>query len=187
MTPDFKDPAARILWDQYFAEADRLIILAGLDGNNLRDELRAHVMEGMASLAEGSECDRLEISLMRLGDPLDYLPAANRVSVLRRAVSHTLPAVLRRSIGTVARIAAFGLAALLLAMSVLKPVWSRHVGLFRLPDGAISAGILARTDNAQDLIGWWSIPATGILALGLCGVLAISRKAPLSCQALPRA
>ena len=44
-------------------------------------------------------------------------------------------------------------------MAVLKPLWGEHVGVFRAADGTISAGIVAHSGGARDLLGWWSIPS----------------------------
>jgi hypothetical protein len=43
-------------------------------------------------------------------------------------------------------------------------VWGDHVGVFRLADGQVMAGIVADTDGARDLLGWWSIPLSLLLA-----------------------
>lgn len=174
MTPDFTDPAALRRWDAYFAEVDRL--LARADARGLRQELEAHVVDSMAAAPAGSEAERLDAALARLGRPREYLHPLLADEMLARGTRTYSPVTIARSLGHAVMAGsrraaiglAFGLGYLLLglfaAMALLKPLWGEHVGLFRSGDGAIRAGIVARPDGAQELLGWWSVPIALLLA-----------------------
>ena len=176
MTPAFADPAARLRWDGYFAEVSRLLARAGADAAELRGELEAHVADSMTAAPGGSELERLDLALSRLGRPADYLRplVADQLIergtrsyspvTIARGLSHSVLAGSRRTVIALS----FGLGYMLLAifagMAILKPLWREHVGVFRNVDGTVSAGIVARADGAQELLGWWSMPIALLLA-----------------------
>ena len=176
MTPAFTDPAARRRWDAYFSEVDRLLARADAEVAEMRGDLEAHVVDSMAAASGGNEGERLDAALSRLGRPIDYLRPLLADELIERGtltyspitiargLSHSVMAGSRRAvIGLV-----FGLGYLLLAiftgMALLKPLWGEHVGVFRNADGTISAGIVAQSDGARELLGWWSIPIALLLA-----------------------
>lgn len=176
MTPAFTDPAARRRWDAYFFEIDRLLARADADVAELRGDLEAHVVDSMAAASGGSEGERLDAALSRLGWPIDYLRPLLADEMIERGtrtyspitiargLSHAVMAGSRRAVIGLA----FGLGYLLLAiftgMALLKPLWGEHVGVFSYADGTISAGIVAQSDGARELLGWWSIPIALLLA-----------------------
>lgn len=176
MTPAFTDPAARCRWDAYFSEVDRLLARADAEVAEMRGDLEAHVVDSMAAASGGSERERLDAALSRLGRPIDYLRPLLADELIERGtltyspitiargLSHSVMAGSRRAVIGLA----FGLGYLLLAiftgMALLKPLWGKHVGVFRNADGTISAGIVAQSDGARELLGWWSIPIALLLA-----------------------
>lgn len=176
MTPAFADPAARLRWDAYFADVSRSLARAGADAAELRGDLEAHVADSMAAASGGSELARLDLALSRLGQPADYLRPLLADQMIERGtrtyspvtiargLSHSVLAGSRRTVIALG----FGLGYLLLAifagMAIVKPLWGEHVGVFRNADGTVSAGIVARGDGAQELLGWWSIPIALLLA-----------------------
>lgn len=179
MTPTLTDPAARLLWKAYFAEVDHLLARAPSDMASLRDDLAAHLAESMAAAHVGSERDRLEAALVRLGRPIDYLRPILSDELIERGTRTYSPLIIARGLGhavlagsrRAAIASAFGLGYLLLgifaAAAVLKPFWSDHVGLFRHADGTLSAGIVSGDVGGHELLGWASIP----LALAMAGLL----------------
>lgn len=176
MTPAFTDPAARRRWDAYFSEVDRLLARGDAEMAEIRGDLEAHVVDSMAAASGGSERERLDAALSRLGRPIDYLRPLLADELIERGtltyspitiargLSHSVMAGSRRAVIGLA----FGLGYLLLAiftgMALLKPLWGEHVGVFRYADGAISAGIVAQSDGAREVLGWWSIPIALLLA-----------------------
>lgn len=182
MTPAFTDTAARRRWDAYFADVRRSLARAGADAAGLRGDLEAHVADSMAATPDGSELERLDLALSRLGQPADYLRPLLADQLIERGTRTYSPLTIARGLslsvlaGSRRMVIAlgFGLGYLLLAifagMAVLKPLWGEHVGVFRNADGTVSAGIVARADGAQELLGWWSIP----IALLLAGLLYIA-------------
>jgi hypothetical protein len=183
MTPAFSDPAARRLWDDYFAEVDRLLAQADAHAADLCDDLAMHLADSMAAMPSGNERDRLNAALARLGRPVEYLRLLLADELIERGtrtyspltiaqgLAHAVKAGSRRMIIALA----FGIGYLLLviftAIAFAKPLWAGHVGLFRYQDGTVSAGIVARTSGAHELLGWWSIPIAVMLAALLYGVL----------------
>lgn len=176
MIPPFTDPAARRRWDAYFSEVDRLLARADAEVAELRGDLEAHVVDSMAAASGGNEGERLDAALSRLGRPIDYLRPLLADELIERGtqtyspitiaqgLSHAVMAGSRRAVIGLT----FGLGYLLLAiftgMALLKPLWGEHVGVFRYADGTISAGIVAQSDGARELLGWWSIPIALLLA-----------------------
>ena len=68
------DPMARRVWDAYFREVDkRLRPLVAPRRREIRDELVAHVLDGLDAETDGSEAARLDRVLGRMGSPGDYL------------------------------------------------------------------------------------------------------------------
>lgn len=182
MTPPLTDPAARRHWDVYFAEVDRL--LARVDAAELRADLEAHVADSLdAAAPTGSEAERLDEALTRLGRPIDYLRPLLADELIERGTRSYSPVTIARGLTNAllagsrraALALAFGLGYVLLAMfaamAVLKPLWGQHVGLFRRDDGTISAGIVATPTDARELLGWWAIPIALVLAALLYVVL----------------
>jgi len=176
MIPAFTDPDARRRWDAYFSEIDRLLARADADVVELRCDLEAHVVDSMAAASGGSERERLDAALSRLGRPIDYLRPLLADEMIERGtltyspimiirgLSHAVMAGSRRAVIGLT----FGLGYLLLAiftsMALLKPLWGGHVGVFRYADGTLNAGIVSQSDGARELLGWWSIPIALLLA-----------------------
>lgn len=183
MTPAFADPAARHRWEGYFAEVDRLLSRAGTDGTELRDDLKAHVADSMGATSGGSELERLDAALARLGQPIEYLRPLLADDLIEQGTRTYSPITIARGLAyavmagsrRTAIALAFGIGYLLLAiftaMAVLKPLWGENVGVFRNADGTISAGIVAQSDGARELLGWWSVPIAVLLAVLLYVVL----------------
>jgi hypothetical protein len=179
MTPTFVDPAAQRCWDSYFAEVDRLLLRGGGGAADLRGDLEAHVVDSMTASPGGSELEQLRAALARLGQPIDYLRpiladelidrgtrSYNPLTIARGLV-YAIKAGSRRAAVAAAFVIGYLLLAVLTAMAVLKPLWGEHVGLFRHNDGSISAGIIATSADAHELLGWWSIPIAFVLAAAL--------------------
>jgi hypothetical protein len=179
MTPTFVDPAAQRCWDSYFAEVDRFLLRGRAEAADLRGDLEAHVVDSMAASPSGSELEQLRAALARLGQPIDYLRPIladelidrgtrtyNPLTIARGLV-YAIMAGSRRAAVAAAFVIGYLLLAVLTAMAVLKPLWGEHVGLFRHADGSISAGIIATSADAHELLGWWSIPIALVLAAAL--------------------
>lgn len=176
MIPAFTDPAARRRWDAYFSEIDRLLARADADVAELRGDLEAHVVDSMAAASGGSEGERLDAALSRLGRPIDYLRPLLADELIERGTLTYSPITITRGLSYAimagSRRAVIGLAfglgylllAIFVAMALLKPLWGEHVGVFRYADGTISAGIVAQSSGARELLSWWSIPIALLLA-----------------------
>jgi hypothetical protein len=179
MTVTFDHPAAREMWDAYFAEVDQLLAPLGPDGRELRSDLEMHLRDSLANGdSGGDEADRMAHALDRLGRPIEYLRPLLAESYLDRASSTYNPVTIGKGLfhtllsgsGKVLAGAGFALGyltlAIFVAIALSKPFWPDNVGVFRFPDGEIAVGIVSDTAGAQELIGGWAIP----IALGLAAL-----------------
>lgn len=179
MTVTFEHPAAREMWDAYFAEVDQLLAPLGPDGRELRSDLEMHLRDSLANGdSAGDEANRMARALDRLGRPIEYLRPLLAESYLDRASSTYNPVTIGKGLfhtllsGSGRVLAGAGFAfgyltlAIFVAIALSKPFWPDNVGVFRFPDGEIAAGIVSDTARAQELIGGWAIP----IALGLAAL-----------------
>lgn len=178
MMPEFSDPAARALWNDYVAQVDRMVALIGPEAAELSEDLRAHLADSFASDTSGSEVDRLRRAIERLGQPSEFLRPmlADELiergartydpSLISRGLYHTIRSGSRRAFSAVAFAAGYVVLAIFGAMTLLKPFFGNHIGLIRGPNGSLTFGLV--TDGAgEELLGLWSIPLT----LALCALL----------------
>lgn len=178
MMPEFSDPAARALWNDYVAQVDRMVALIGPEAAELSEDLRAHLADSFASDTSGSEVGRLRRAIDRLGQPSEFLRPmlADELiergartydpSLISRGLYHTIRAGSRRAFSAMAFAAGYIVLAIFAAMTLLKPFFGNHIGLIRGPNGSLTFGLV--TDGAgEELLGLWSIPLT----LALCALL----------------
>ena len=182
--PVLQDAAAIRRWNDYFAEVDRLLAMAGENAAEMRSDLQAHLADSFAAGdPQQSESARLEHAIGRLGRPAEYLHPLIADELLDRGTRTYNPAPIARGLyfsllagPTRALVAAgFGIGYLLLAaftaMALLKPFWGEHVGLFRQIDGTLSFGIVANTADARELLGLWIVPIAITVAAVLYVIL----------------
>ncbi len=166
--PVFSDPAAERVWATYFRDVDRrLRRLSATRRRDIRDELVAHVLDGLDAEDQGSETQRLDSVLRRMGPPGEYLDryledadGPGEAAAGWRLASG-LAGVGRRF--ALAASYVIGLWALLLALA--KPLWPEQIGLFLMPSGWWVAGYV-EAEGAVEMLGYWLIP----LALVLVGI-----------------
>ena len=178
--PAFTQAAARALWTGYVSEIDRMVALIGPDAAELADDLRMHLADSFASENTGSEAERLQRAIQRLGRPEDFLRPLLADGLIERGtarysaplISRGLYHAIRSGSGRAGRAGLFALGYLLLvifaAMTVLKPFFGDHVGLIRGANGSLTFGMVS-TGGGEDLLGLWSVPLT----LALCALLYI--------------
>jgi hypothetical protein len=182
--PNFTDPAAIQSWDAYFAEVDGLLRPMGDQGQELLgEELRTHLADGYMAQPGDSEATRLQAAIARLGKPADYLHPMVAGAILEGATRTYNPLTIAKglfhSLLAGSRYAVigllFGIGYMLLAgfvlMTVLKPFWSRHVGLLQDASGNLAFGFKSNVEGTRDLLGWWSIPVSLAAAVLLYVVL----------------
>jgi hypothetical protein len=164
--PPFEDSKATKEWRDYFGEVDRLLRpLSTARRAEVRDELVAHVLDGMDVEPGEDEAGRLRKVLDRLGPPAEYLDRV--VGDMAIAGDQSSVWKLKRTIATLGRNAALvstyllGLIALLLAIA--KPIWPDYVGFYRLPGGWLMAGYVD-VEGATELAGYWLVPIMLALA-----------------------
>lgn len=176
--PAFTQAEARALWADYVAEIDRMVVLIGPDAAELTEDLRTHLEDSFASETQGTEAERLQRAIDRLGRPAAFLrPMLADELIARGTARYSAPLIsrglyhaLRSGSGRALRAGLFGVGYLLLAifaaMTVLKPFFGDNVGLIRGADGSLTFGIVSAS-GGQDLLGLWSVPLT----LALCVLL----------------
>lgn len=176
MNPAFSDPAAKARWDDYNARVTRLVERAGSEAAGLDLDLRSHLAESFAA-ETGTEAERLERAITRLGDPADYLrPLLSDALIARggetydpltisRGLYHALRSGSARALRGGLFALGYAVLAILAVMSVLKPFFADSIGLVRGADGSLTFGITGA--GGEELLGFWSIPLT----LALCALL----------------
>jgi hypothetical protein len=158
--PQFTDPGARHAWSDYFREVDRRLRPLGASRRReIRDELVAHILDGLDAEQGESESERLVAVLARMGSPASYLDGILEEAVLAAETDPGWRLGQRvRSLGRTVGLAAtylLGLFAFLLIVG--KFFWPAEVGVFRLSTGWIVAGYVDNA-GAVDLLGFWLIP-----------------------------
>lgn len=178
--PDFSDPAAGLLWDEYFERVDALLRWAGEGGRELGADLRTHLAESFRSGDNLPEADALAAAIDRLGDPGDYLLPMIANTMLESGTRsynpvdiagglyHTILAGSRRAVTATLFAIGYTMIAVFIAIAVLKPFWSNHVGLMQDAAGNVSFGVQSEA-GVRDLLGWWTLP----LSLGAAALLYI--------------
>ncbi len=162
----FQDDKATQEWTDYFREVDRLLRPLNAERKTeIRDELVAHVLDGMDAEPDGDDATRLRAVLDRLGPPAEYLDRV--VGDMATEDDHSTTWKLKRAVIKLGRNAALvstyllGLIALLVAIA--KPFFPDNVGFYRLPNGWYIAGYVDVGD-ATELLGYWIIPLMLALA-----------------------
>ncbi|MBS0984544.1 hypothetical protein [Gluconobacter cerinus] len=165
MIPTFTDPAANRLWEDYFVRVNRLLT-----------DLEAHVADSLIANAQGTEMERLQSALARLGQPEEYLRPLLADDLINRGMRTYAPLTIIRGLfhalltGSRRAATACGFSlgylclAIFVAIAVLKPVWRDHVGVFQGENGKIRAGIFSLSGSDHDMLGWWTTPIALLLA-----------------------
>lgn len=188
---DLPDAAARAVFAAYFAKVDRaLAALPRAEAEEVKAELEAHALDAFADAGA-------DAALAQLGEPTDFLPALVADRLRARAGRTFSPAdianaMLRSSAsGIVGLIAStlvglgYALAALCIALGVLKLFAPHGTGIYRLDTGGTFIG---SDPNVQgvDLLGMWFSPLA--IAVGVClyvvltwtfGRATVRKRAPL--------
>ncbi len=177
--PRFADPAAKQLWNEYFARVKALCRPLRLGpATDIGSEIKAHLLESYIQQGEGSEIERLQAAMARLGEPEDFVPTW----VQDRLEAATQPGSGVRDLISLLRLnAARGLRQLLFSLilgggylvafwlfivAILKPIFPANMGLFRLSDGWIILGYVSG-EPKQDLLGYALIPLALGMAVGI--------------------
>lgn len=178
MMPEFRDPAAAGLWEDYVGQVDRMVALIGPEAAELSGDLRAHLADSYASDPTGTEIERLRRAIDRLGQPSEFLrpmlaeellergAQSYNPSLISRGLYHTIRSGSRRAFTAIAFAAGYIALAIFAAMTLLKPFFGDHVGLIRGPNGSLTFGVVS-DGSGEELLGLWSIPLT----LALCALI----------------
>lgn len=158
--PGFSSETASSLWTDYFREVDhRLKPLIAERRAEIREELVAHVLDGMEAEAGDDEAARLQRVLTRLGSPSEYLDRV--VGEHDGADSRTVTWKTRRALGDLGRTILLGASYLLgmmaLLLAVAKPFAPDKVGLFQMPGAWWAMGYID-AEGAREVLGYWLIP-----------------------------
>lgn len=158
--PQFDDPVARQTWSDYFRAVDRHLrpVAAGRRAE-IREELVAHVLDGLDAEPDGDVASGLKNVLTRLGPPATYLDRVVGESDLAEPrstawrIRHGASSLGRTFLLGASYL--FGFMALMLALA--KPFYPDNVGVFRMSSGWWVAGFVDSA-GARDLLGFWVIP-----------------------------
>ena len=158
--PRFDDPVAQQTWSDYFRAVDKhLKPLAAQRRAEIREELVAHVLDGLEAEPDDNVAARLESVLARLGPPAVYLDRV--VGEPGLAEPHSTAWRVRRGASTFGRTFLLGASYLVgfmaLMVALAKPFYPDNVGVFRMSSGWWVAGFVD-SEGARDLLGYWVIP-----------------------------
>lgn len=158
----------------------RLHVLPAEEVAEILKELRSHVLDRV----EGVLTPRtVEAALEALGSPTEIA----RANVTERAAAavdaSSAPLKVLRALYRVATVSVLGLFTFLvslfgyslalgfLAVAVLKPIIPEHVGVWQTVTGDgtydYSVGAVVMSAHSRELVGWWIIPISLALAVGL--------------------
>lgn len=177
--PSFTSAAAAKAWDDHFAEVDRLLARAGLSDSGLGDNLRRQLHDSFLAEPGEREPPRLHAAMERVGRPADRLRKELAQALLDRGsrtghpvtialgLWHALFTSTREALRAAAFGLGYGVVIGLVALTLLKPVLFRNVGLVRDQVGRLSFGTVTEYSGSTEVLGWWAIP----IGLGLGAVL----------------
>ncbi len=186
MAIDFRTPAARARWDQYFTKIRQL--LSGVSARaaaDLMTEIEGHAEESLNELGEAT-AENVEIVLERLGEPDVYLEPILTEKLLEEASHRPTPASVAAALMRVAtrRIGGFftitllfggyGLSFTLIVLSVLKPLFPGVIGLYVNANGIVLGGLTDATGYTEVLGNWFAplgLALGGALYFGLSKLL----------------
>ena len=169
---DLPDANARAAFAVYFAKVDRALApLPKADADEIKSELEAHALDAFAASGDAPA------ALAQLGAPEDFLPALVGERLRARAGRTFSPAdvataLLRNSASGVGGFLisalvgiGYAIAALSVALGVLKIFVPHGTGAYRLATGELFIGA---DENVQgvDLLGIWFSPLA--IAVGVC-------------------
>jgi len=183
----FRESGSKTLWLDYQSRVEQLARrLAKPQRRDMLMEIRAHLLESMLN-TEGSELERLQQAIERLGNPEDFIP----FWVEERLVQAADPSLMVHSRWQLLRMdAARGMAGLLKSMAFgfgymlvfysfimffLKLVFPENIGLFILTNGVPFVGY-ADINGQTEMLGWWFLPVS--LGFGLAVFWLLNLKTP---------
>ena len=177
----FESEKANELWDEYFNEVDQYLASAPDDhAISIRNELESHVFESVQTQSEGSEFEKLQIALHKLGAPKDIVPpmiteAAQRNEKDKNGIEFsikTLPLQVAHSFIVALRSVAILVSAVfcltMFVIACLKPFMPNNVGLFtRTGDEGLEElafGLFWQTEHMQEQLGLGFIPVALVIS-----------------------
>lgn len=188
---DLPDAGARAAFAAYFAKVDRALApLPRAEAEEVKAELEAHTLDALADVG-------VDASLAQLGNPSEFLPVLVADRLRARAGRTFSPAdvanaMLRSSASGIVGLLAstlvglgYAIAAICIALGVLKVFAPQGTGVYRLDTGQVFIGSDADVQGV-DLLGVWFSPLA--IAVGLClyvlltwtfGRATVRRRAPL--------
>ena len=84
----FKDQVAQQIWNDYLSQVEHLcVMLNQRQTADIQMELRAHLLESYTQLSSGSEAERIQSAIKKLGQPSEFIP----LWVEERLLEGTMP------------------------------------------------------------------------------------------------
>jgi uncharacterized membrane protein len=170
---DLADANARAAFAAYFAKVDRaLAALPRAEADEVKSELEAHAIDALSE----SNADAAMV-LTQLGEPSEFLaplvadrlraragrtfsPGDVALALLRNSASGLAGFALSAAVGL-----GYAIAALCVALGLLKLVAPLGTGVYRLDTGELFIGSDANV-RGVDLLGMWFSPLA--IAVGVC-------------------
>jgi len=175
----FKDQVAQQIWTDYLGQVEQLcVMLNQRQTADIQMELRAHLLESYTQLSSGSEAERIQSAIKKLGQPSEFIP----LWVEERLLEGTMPGSGTRNLVKLFKINAlkgvkqfvfsmligFGylLAFYFFLSAVLKIFFPEFIGVYLSPSNILFIGYVD-SEGFTELLGYWLIPVGFGVAVSL--------------------
>jgi hypothetical protein len=166
----FKDQVAQQIWNDYLSQVEHLcVMLNQRQTADIQMELRAHLLESYTQLSSGSEAERIQSAIKKLGQPSEFIP----LWVEERLLEGTMPGSGTRNLVNLFKINALkgvkqfvfsmliGLGYLLafyfFLSAVLKIFFPEYIGVYLSSSNILFIGYVD-SEGFTELLGYWLIP-----------------------------
>jgi hypothetical protein len=166
----FKDQVAQQIWTDYLSQVELLCaMLNQRQTADIQMELRAHLLESYTQLSSGSEAERIQSAINKLGQPSEFIP----LWVEERLLEGTMPGYGTKNLLNLFKINAlkgvkqfifsmligFGylLAFYFFLAAVLKIFFPEYIGVYLSSSNILFIGYVD-SEGFTELLGYWLIP-----------------------------
>ena len=166
----FKDQVAQQIWTDYLSQVELLcVMLNQRQTADIQMELRTHLLESYTQLSGGSEAERIQSAINKLGQPSEFIP----LWVEERLLEGTMPGSGTRNLLNLFKINAlkgvkqfifsmligFGylLAFYFFLSAVLKIFFPEYIGVYLSSSNILFIGYVD-AEGFTELLGYWLIP-----------------------------
>ena len=166
----FKDQVAQQIWTDYLSQVEQLcVMLNQRQTADIQMELRAHLLESYTQFSSGTEAERIQSAINKLGQPSEFIP----LWVEERLLEGTMPGSGTRNLLNLLKInASKGVKQFIFSMLIgfgylmafyfflaaaLKIFFPEYIGVYLSTSNILFIGYVD-SDGFTELLGYWLIP-----------------------------